>query len=203
MAAIILLAVLLGACAPRSPVALGHQRARAGNWDEAVVFYRKALEAEPDDIEARTSLLRALLEASRAHLDRARERERADDLSGAAAELEIALQYDPTNRYAREELEEIRAAIESGPAPAVPRLQPEPDALIDLRISEPTSLREILERIARMRGINVLFDEAYRDREITVELRGVTFEQALDLLLRTHGLFYKVVDSRTVRFPGE
>jgi hypothetical protein len=27
----------------------------------------------------------------------------------------------------------------------------------------------------------------------------VTFEEALDLLLETHGLFYKVVNSRTVR----
>jgi hypothetical protein len=38
-----------------------------------------------------------------------------------------------------------------------------------------------------------------RDREITVDLRGVTFEEVLDLLLETHGLFYKVVNSTTVR----
>jgi tetratricopeptide (TPR) repeat protein len=199
-----LLFLLLGACAPRSSLELGHRSAREGNWDAAVAFYRKALDVKPDDIEARASLLRASLEASRGHLRRARDFQDASDLSGAAAELEIALQYDPTNRYAREELEEMRAAIEAGPPEAAPpRLQPVPDALIDLRISEPTSLREVVERLASMRGVNVIFDEAYRDREITVELRGVTFEQALDLLLQTHGLFYKVVGSRTIRLPGE
>ncbi|HJS74846.1 MAG TPA: STN domain-containing protein [Vicinamibacteria bacterium] len=196
----VLLILLAGSCASRSPLELGHRSAREGNWDAAVDFYRKALEAEPEDLEARSSLLRASLEASRIHLRRARDRREVSDLSGAATELEIALQYDPTNRYAREELEEIRAAIEAGPPEAArPRLQPEPDTLIDLRISEPTGLREIVEQLARMRGVNVIFDEAYRDREIVVELRGVTFEQALDLLLHTHGLFYKVVDSKTVR----
>ncbi|HEY7817621.1 MAG TPA: FecR domain-containing protein [Vicinamibacteria bacterium] len=200
----VFLILLLGSCASRSPVELGHRSARAGNWDEAVAFYRKALETEPEDLEARSSLLRASLEASRIHLRKARERRDVSNLTGAATELEIALQYDPTNRYAREELEEIRAAIEAGPPEAAPRrLQPEPDSLIDLRISEPTSLREVVEQLARMRGVNVIFDEAYRDREITAELRGVTFEQALDLLLQTHGLFYKVVDSGTVRLLRE
>jgi predicted TPR repeat methyltransferase len=188
---------LLGSCSSHSALELGHQRARAGDWDAAVTFYRKALAAKPDDIEARASLLRASLEASQAHLRHARELQKASDLSGAAAELELALQFDATNRYAREEL----AILRSGPTPPepAPKLEPVPDSLIDLRISEPTSLREILEQLARMRGVNLIFDEAYRDREITVDLHGVTFEEALDLLLETHGLFYKVVNSRTVR----
>jgi general secretion pathway protein D len=195
--ALVMLALLLGSCASHSPLELGHRRARAEDWDAAVAFYRKALAAKPDDIEARASLLRASLEASQAHLRRARERQKAFDLIGAAAELEIALEFDPTNRYAREEL----AILRSGPTPPEPppKLEPVPDSLIDLRISEPTSLREILEQLARMRGVNLIFDEAYRDREITVDLQGVTFEEALDLLLETQGLFYKVVSSRTVR----
>jgi tetratricopeptide (TPR) repeat protein len=200
MAAIVLLALLFGSCASRSTVELGHRSARAGDWDAAVALYRKAVEKDPEDIEARASLLRALLEASRTHLALGRERREAADLPGAVGELELALEYDPTNRYAREELEGMRASLPAGPRePAPLRLDPVPDTLIDLRISEPTSLREIVEQLARMRGVNVLFDETYRDREITVDLRGVSFEQALDLVLQTHGLFYKVVDSRTVR----
>ena len=37
------------------------------------------------------------------------------------------------------------------------------------------------------------FDEAYRDRKVTVDLDGVTFQEALDILARTNGLYYKVL----------
>ena len=53
---------------------------------------------------------RARLEASRAHLSQARkylEMDEPDMLAWAASELERALGYDPTNRYAQDELDDV------------------------------------------------------------------------------------------------
>lgn len=201
---------LLDACASGSSFELGKRSARAGDWDEAVSLYRKAQEQEPENIEVRAALLRATLEASRVHLQLAREKRDEGDLAGAASELAIAVDYDPTNRYARDELEEIRDHLAEAKA-EVPTLEHEPlfgrepvlepgsSAPIHLKFAEATSLRTILQALGRLAGVNVLFDESFRDRQVTVDLDGVTFEQALELLLETHGLYYKVVDSSTLR----
>lgn len=203
--------LLLEACASPSLFELGNRSARAGDWDAAVASYRQVQAREPENIEVRAALLRASLEASRAHLRLARKRRDASDLAGAASEFEIALEYDPTNRYAWDELEEIRASLSGtsavyapvrherifGPEPA---LDPASSALIDLKFAEPTSLRKMLETLGQLAGVHILFDESFRDREVTVDLHGVTFEEALDLILTTHGLYYKVVDSKTLGF---
>jgi general secretion pathway protein D len=211
---LVLVVLVLEACASASSFELGKRSARAGNWDRAVSLYRKAQEEEPDNIEVRAALLRATLEASRVHLRFAREKRDEGDLSGAATELAIAVDYDPTNRYAREELEEIRGRLAEGEArvPTVeherlfgrePVIEPGSSAPIHLKFAEETSLRTILEALARLAGVNILFDESFRDRQVTVDLDGVTFEQALELLLETNGLYYKVVDSTTLRLAPE
>lgn len=207
--------LVLAACASaRSQMELGHRSARANEWDRAVAHYETALSEKPGDIEARIALQRARLEASWAHLSRARDHEEASELEQAATELELALHYDPTNDHARAQLAELRLRIEERDAPqphitrerlfaGEPVLDPASDAPIDLSFAERTSLRTILEALARLAGVNILFDEAYRDREVSVELKGVTFRQALELLLVTNGLFYKVVESETVRVTPE
>jgi tetratricopeptide (TPR) repeat protein len=192
--------LLLEACVSSSDFELGNRSARAGDWDAAVAWYRKAQEQEPDDEEIRAALLLAALEASRVHVRLARERLERNDLEGAASELQIALELDPTNRYVRDELEEIRDSLSEPPSPAVFPRESFPSALVHLSFPEPTSLRTILEELGDLAGVNVLFDESFRDRQVTIALEGVTFEQALELVLQTHGLFYKVVDSKTLRF---
>ena len=185
----------------------GNRLVLARQWDAAVAYYREALDREPGNLEYRMARERALLAASRSHLARARERRAASDLEGAVSELEIALDYDPTNRYAAEELAELRRETAPRELPALrrqrlfgpePVLHPESGELLDLRFAEDSSLRMILQALARLAGVNVLFDESFRDKRVTVVLNGVTFEKALELLLSTNGFFYKVVDSSTV-----
>ena len=46
--------------------------------------------------------------------------------------------------------------------------------------------------------MNVLFDEGFRDKKASVNLTGVTFQEALDRLTFVNRLFYKVVDQNTL-----
>lgn len=197
--------VALAACGgSRSELQLGKRSGVAGDWDRAVAHYENALRENPGNLEARMSLQRARYEASLVHLSRARKHQAASELEDAASEIEIALELDPTHDYARGELLEIRRRlVEKREAP--PRVVRERlFAPIDLHFPERTSLREVLEALAKLAGVNILFDESYRDREVSVDLKGATFEQALELLLTTNGLFYKVVSSETLRVvPGD
>ena len=73
---------------------------KAGNLDQAVEHYRTAAQADPDNANYKIALERALLAASRAHFDRAREFEAQDQLEAARGEYRLASEYDPTNRQA-------------------------------------------------------------------------------------------------------
>src|SRR6185369_6689851 len=101
---------------------------KAGNLDEAVAAYRKAVQADPDNANYKIALERAQLGASRAHLDRAREFEAQDQLEAALGEYRQASEYDPANRQATAKVAEldrkIRDRIEaSRPRPAIEQLR--------------------------------------------------------------------------------
>jgi type II secretory pathway component GspD/PulD (secretin) len=66
-----------------------------------------------------------------------------------------------------------------------------------------TSFEDVIGFVAKYAGILVEMDEsATRERRntmITVRLKGVTVEEALDHLTRLAGLSYMVVDAQTIR----
>ncbi len=215
IAAVAILAVT--ACQSSSSGAFerGQDAARTGEWDAAVRYYERALAEEPDNVEYRIAFERALLEASRVHLEDARTYAAAADIDAAIEGFEIALDYDPTNRYARDELEELRErrGRHERPAPRKPtaRISPfspfrEDEPILDPSSPEPIhvkfpeglSLRTVLETLDELAGVNILFDESFRDKRVAVDLEGVSYREVLDILMQTNGLFYKAVSSSTV-----
>jgi general secretion pathway protein D len=60
------------------------------------------------------------------------------------------------------------------------------------------SIRDILNFIANASGINITFDPGFQDRAYTVQLEGVTLEEALRQILSVNNLFYKVLNQRTL-----
>ena len=61
-----------------------------------------------------------------------------------------------------------------------------------------TSLRDILTFIGNYTGINVTFDRDLQDRSVTVRMEGVSLEQALQQIMLSNGLFYRVLNERTI-----
>ena len=63
---------------------------------------------------------------------------------------------------------------------------------------ENANVRDILNFIGESTGINVLFDRDFVDRTITINVEGVTLEQALQQIMLTNQMFYKVLNERTI-----
>jgi general secretion pathway protein D len=209
------LALALQGCAS-SAYHQGVKEGRKGNWDLAVARLTKALQKDPDNIKYRIALETARVEASRQHLAAGRKLVAEDHLEKAADELEIAVKYDTSNQSAADELralrrrlerlreekrrtseyEAARARVEAARLP-VPVLSPRSPVPIRVKfVDQP--LEKIFEALGKLAGVNVVFDEGYRDRRGSLDVQGVTFEQALDQLTFTNRLFYKVLDQNTV-----
>jgi len=188
---------------------------KAGNLDEAVVQYRKAVQEAPDNANYKIALQRALVAASYFHIDRAKDFEAKDQLEAALGEYRQATEYDPTNRLATAKVAEIdrivRDRIEaSRPRPAIEGLRARAAAATAPPILNPASreplrvtyngasLRDILNALGNSHGISVTYDREVQDRTVTVQLDGVTFEQALNQLMQMNQLSYKVMSDKSI-----
>jgi len=94
------------------------------------------------------------------------------------------------------DFETLKARAQAAPPP-LPVLSPQSQAPISIKF-ENTSLQKILETMGRLAGVNVLFDDAYRDKTVSVDLRNESFQDALDRLTFVNRLFYKVLDAGTI-----
>ena len=83
------------------PTAGARGEAKKGNWDLAVARLTKAARARtPTTSSYKIALENARIQASRFHYDEARKHLAADELDKAAEELQIATNYDPSNKSA-------------------------------------------------------------------------------------------------------
>jgi len=209
-------ALLASGCAARWAYRQGQNEGRKGNWDLAVARLTRALEKDPDNIQYKITLENARIQASRQHYKTARKHMAADELDQAADELQIAVNYDPSDKSALDDLALVRAKIlrlqeekrrladfESmkgrGAVTRVPLpvLSPRSQSPITLRFPD-QSIQKVFETLGKVAGVNVLFDEGFRDKRTDVNLTGVSFQEALDQLTLTNRLFYKVLDQNTV-----
>src|SRR4051812_34196055 len=157
---------------------------KAGDLDQAVVAFRSASQSDPDNARYKIALERAMQAASRFHLDRAHQFEQQDQLEAALGEYKLASEYDPTNRGVAGKVASVektlRDRIEAErPRPAGQQLRERaraaaaepvlsPTARFPLRVNN-TSLRETLNFIANLTGINVTYDREVQDRPITLQ----------------------------------
>src|SRR5438552_848993 len=209
-AAVLALALLTGGCAAGQAFRQGESQLHAGNLDEAVAAYRKAVQAAPDNANYKIALQRSQIAASRAHIERAKDFESKDQLEAALGEYKQASEYDPSNRLATSKVAEldrsIRERIEaSRPRPPIEALRQRaratsgepilnPASRDPLRINfDNVSVREILTFIGNFTGINITYDRDLQDRPATVHLDQVTLEQALNQIMSMNQLSYKVV----------
>ena len=209
------LALTAGGCAAAQAFRQGEAHMRAGNLDEAVAAYRKAVQEAPENANYKIAMSRALIAASRAHLEKAREFEAKDQLEAALGEYKLASEYDPSNRVATAKVAEldrtIRDRIEaSRPKPPIvamreraraasaePMLNPASRDPLNIHFNN-TPLKDILTFLSNYTGINITYDREVTDRLTTVNLDGLTLEQALNQIMTMNQLSYKVISDRSI-----
>jgi general secretion pathway protein D len=218
-AGLVLAVALAAGCTASRAFNKAEQVARGGDWDAAVTYYEQAAEANPNEATYKIALDRAKLAASRGHLEKAVAAEQKDDLEGAIVEYKKAADYDPTNRRAsgkatdlekvlrdRAEAARPRPQIEqmkekAKQASAEPLLNPASRAPLVFKFAAGITVKQILDFLAQAAGINVMFETTYQEATTTksaIDLDGVTLEQALNLVLTSNNLFYKVLNVRTI-----
>ena len=212
--ALLVTGALAAGCGAGRAFGRAESAARAGDWDAAVQYYRQAVQEHPDRVEYQIALERAMLNASARHLDQARVLEARGQLEDALREYRRASEYDPSNRQIAAKALEMERRLRdfaeaSRPQPTIQQLQQaarqSPEPLLNPASREPidvvfnnASLRDILNSMGMTTGINVTFERDYADRAYSVQMRGVTFEQALNQILAANQLFYKVINERTI-----
>jgi type II secretory pathway component GspD/PulD (secretin) len=214
IAAIVVLVTLTAGCAARSAYSKGDAAARAGDWDAAVEQYRRALQQDPQNVQYRIAYERANLSAAGIHIDAARLAEARGQLDQALMEFRRASEYDPANRAIagkvldlehkiRDQIEQnrprpsaqqLRQAARAGAAPPLFNFN---SVVQPIRFQQ-ASLRDIFNFIGEATGINITYDSTYQDRVYTVSQEGVTLEQALQQIVSANGLFYKVMNPKTI-----
>src|SRR5262245_19183727 len=210
---LVFIALISAGCGAARTFGRAESAARAGDWDAAVEYYRRAVQEDPDRSDYKIALERAMINASHQHLNQAQLAEARGELEEALREYRRASDFDPPNRQLAAKVIEIERRIrdqyeaqprnniaqlreqarQAGPAPLI-KLN---ETLPEIRFNN-TSIRDILNFVANATGINVTYDRDYQDRAYTVQLSGVTLEQALTQILSANQLFYKVINQNTI-----
>lgn len=213
---VVALALVLPACSARWAYRQGQAQAKQGNWDLAVARFTRALQEDSTNIGYKIALETARVQASRQHYDLGRRHLLSEELDKAAEEMQIAANYDPANKSAADDLAIVRAQIRErdaerrrladfGAAKTQAQAVPLPIPVLSARSTSPITLRwenqsfqKLLETLGKLAGINVLFDEAFRDRTVSIDLRAEPFQDALDRITFVNRHFYKVLDLNTI-----
>jgi general secretion pathway protein D len=182
---------------------LGNSAEMNKNWDEAINLYEKAILAEPNNAVYRLALDRAKHAASLSFLQKARQLASQGKKEEALAAYDKSLLYDPLNTIIIQERGAMSGTPQAEETPPPEKIEPP----IKLRVKEEklvlnfpseASLRSLFLTLARTGGVNILFDENFRDIPYSISLSDVGFEEALRSLCVATKNFYRIVDERSV-----
>jgi general secretion pathway protein D len=186
------------------------------DYDVAVVEYTRAVQQDPDNVNARTGLQRARLRASQDHFTRARRHVANRRLEEAVTEYKLAAELNPDSRSIADELAqtqnqlraqvvinrdgktELEALVERMRDQRLPGLDVAAEPLPDELIFRDASNQVIIRALAQMSKVNVVFDPAFRPAPISIEIRNQTFADALQSITASTQNFYRVTAPRTI-----
>ena len=214
--------ILIGIALAGCPHKKGTQDYKAGekaldlnDYDAAVDYYSKALQAEPSNAAYRIKLNQSRFEAGQYHIHQGVKLREKGDIQGAISEFQRATVLDPSSIVADQELKKslemladrARAAqqqeeqpiMESGQpvlASQPPELKPLSRAPINLKMSNDSKV--IFDTIGKLAGLTVIYDPDLQARRITTELNNVTLEQALDIVCLESKTFWKPITENII-----
>src|SRR5215510_3343514 len=197
----------------------GARHESAEQWDLAAEQYALAVANEPDNAEYKLRLLRAMQMASLMYSARGDLLESKGDYAGAYNAYSRAFTFDRANETTRIKMSRmieqqkshdgLSAPVRYNPrngnlSPVGNEIQtpyhaPRGDLLQRIEFNEGASLKLVIVNLARQLGLNVLFDESFKDtNKFSLSLNDVTLAKALDMLLVQTKHIFEPLDRRTI-----
>jgi len=191
--------------------------AAAHRWDQAVMGYSKASSLDPDNSRYSFNLTRARFRASQDHFDRAKKYLAGGHLDLGIAELQATVLLDPSNQYAADELREAVKRYQESQLTVdqrtemerlqeeqqtigtqAPKLDPTSNLPIGLKFKD-EEIGKIYDNLSRITGINFFYDEKLDlKKRVSIDVAGVSFEKAMDILMLQNKHFFKVLDNNSI-----
>jgi general secretion pathway protein D len=208
LALILVLGGSLPGCAAELSLQPGEELSAAGRWEEAVRFYLDAANREPQNVEIRLGLARAMPEASQSLVARAQELLKNNRIEDAAVAYRRALTYNAENTAAqagiariivlrqveerlaraRERMEKAEWRAAQADVASALRLDPEnPQArdlqseiALKLKAEAPPPKAEADEEQATM--------QMFSTKPVTLRFRDTDIKEVLEVFARTAGV---------------
>lgn len=182
-----------------------------GDIQAAYDDYYQAYQKKPTDERYRIAFERTRFSAASLHVEHGeRLRDQGDD-TGALTEFLRALEIDPSNELASQDIQVTREKL-NAQTPALASAPRTSDQALDLAApvdlkpisNEPLTLhavedsRIVYQAVGKAAGINVLFDPAYTSKRIQVDLNNVTLRDALRIVAVTSNTFWRPITANTI-----
>jgi len=164
--------------------------------DQAIIELQQALYLNPSNAAIQGALKTVLnMKQAEEHYRAALTFQELNRFSEAVNELNRSVELDPENAKYIDSLEKLQKR----------KSEAEPDDALTLASDKPitlnfknTNIKEVFELLAKLSGINILFDEEIKAQPVTVFVKDVSFQYALNLLLSTNKLFMKKLTADTI-----
>lgn len=162
----------------------GQSAEASGDADSAYRAYRKALDLEPANLRYKVAFARTRVLAASDHVHHGERLQQLNQSKEAVLEFVRALEIDPSNQLAQQDLLTVEAQINSTARSEGLPSQSESQRVIE-KIRRPVSLKElpsqpltlsmqedaktIYATLGKLAGLNVLFDPDYNAKRVSVQ----------------------------------
>jgi general secretion pathway protein D len=219
---IVFAAILSAADSAKTLYQKGVKAEAREDYEAAFEAYKAAYQAKPEELKYRVSYERVRILASSSKVKRGQKLRDQGNLQDALTLFQQAVEIDPSNDLAAQEARRTQQMIQKkatggGQAAAAPpsrseedplrqrlenssgpvALSPLPDAPISA-LEMTNDSKVAYETIAKLAGINVLFDPDYTPRQVPLRLHNVSLQEALDILALQSRTFWRPVTPNTI-----
>ncbi len=173
--------------------------------------YAAAYQKDPTNLYYKTSYQRLKFTAAAVHTHQGEKLRDQGDMNGAMTEFLRALEIDPSNELAQQDVritkEKIAATPTNEPAETPQSEAPLADIASPAQLTptsnEPITVhmpsedsKVVYQTIGKLAGINVLFDPDYTGKRIAVDLQNVSLMDALHIVGVISNTFWRPVTAQ-------
>ncbi|HSZ16036.1 MAG TPA: cohesin domain-containing protein [Terracidiphilus sp.] len=185
------------------------------DYDTAFNAFQKAYSMAPKDLSYKEAYYRVQIPAASLHMKNGRRLMQTGDEQGALTEYLRALEIEPGDEAAQQEINKIRALhkekipedgtgvpqmasqqteLDTMAAPV--QLQPMSNEPLTLHMVEDSKI--VYQAVGKAAGVNVLFDPDYTGKRIQVDLNNVSLLDALRIVGTLSNTFWRPVTNNTI-----